>query len=173
MMKGRKMYYEGTAHKYGDDIDTDTILPGPYMNLTTPEDLAKHALEGLDPGFVARVKPGDILVAGRNFGCGSSREHAPIALKASGITCLVATSFARIFFRNAINVGLPVVIAPEAVEHIVDGARVGVDTSTGTIHASTQVFIAQRFPPFIQGLIDAGGLEGFVRQRLAARERMS
>jgi 3-isopropylmalate/(R)-2-methylmalate dehydratase small subunit len=165
------MYYEGIAHKYGDDIDTDVILPGPYMNLATPQDLAKHALEGLDPGFVVKVRPGDILVAGRNFGCGSSREHAPIALKAAGISCLVAASFARIFFRNAINIGLPVVIAPDAVEHIVDGARIGVDTGTGTIHSGAEVFAAQRFPPFIQSLIDAGGLEGFVRQRLATTER--
>ncbi|HWE62091.1 MAG TPA: 3-isopropylmalate dehydratase small subunit [Chloroflexota bacterium] len=163
------MYYEGTAHRYGDDIDTDVILPGPYMNLANPEDLARHALEGLDPGFVARVRRGDVLVVGRNFGCGSSREHAPIALKAAGISCLVAKSFARIFFRNAINVGLPVVIAPDAVEYIADGAWIGVDTGAGEIRCGAQVFTAQPFPPFIRGLMDAGGLDAFVRERLAAR----
>jgi 3-isopropylmalate/(R)-2-methylmalate dehydratase small subunit len=163
------MHYEGTAHKYGDDVDTDVILPGPYMNLELASELARHALEGLDPGFVTKVKPGDILVAGRNFGCGSSREHAPIALKAAGISCIVAKSFARIFFRNAINIGLPVVIAPEAVEHVADGARMVVDTDAGQVRVDSRVFAMQPLPPFIQSLVDAGGLEGFVRQRLAAR----
>lgn len=163
------MQYEGVAHCYGDDVDTDVILPGPYMNLSRPEDLAAHALEGIDPGFVARMRPGDVLVVGRNFGCGSSREHAPIALKASGIACIIAKSFARIFFRNAINVGLPLLIAPEAVEHIADGARVWVDTGSGQIQAGAQAFAAQPFPPFVRRLIDDGGLEAFVRRRLADR----
>ncbi|MDB5058622.1 MAG: leuD [Chloroflexi bacterium] len=164
------MYFEGIAHRYGDDIDTDVILPGPYMNLSTPEELGAHALEGIDPGFARRVMPGDILVVGRNFGCGSSREHAPIALRAAGIACIVAKSYARIFFRNAINIGLPIVIAPSAVEQIADGARVAVDTGAGTIQVGDQVFGTQQVPPFVQALIDAGGLEGFVRQRLAARQ---
>jgi 3-isopropylmalate/(R)-2-methylmalate dehydratase small subunit len=163
------MILRGTAHVFGDDIDTDLILPGPYMNLAEPRQLAAHALEGLDPGFVSRVQPGDILVAGRNFGCGSSREHAPIALKAAGLSCLVAKSFARIFFRNAINIGLPVIVAPEAVERIADGQAIEVDIGLGQIRAGGQVFAAQRFPPFIQELIDAGGLDGFVRARLPGR----
>lgn len=160
--------YRGTAHKYGDNIDTDVILPGPYMNLTSPEELAKHALEGLDQGFVTKVRPGDILVAGRNFGCGSSREHAPIALLAAGLSCVVAKGFARIFFRNAINIGLPVLIAPEAVDHIEDGWVVAVDTGRGQVSIGEQVFTAQPLPPFVQELIAAGGLEQFVKRRLAA-----
>jgi 3-isopropylmalate/(R)-2-methylmalate dehydratase small subunit len=163
------MIYQGIAHVYGDNVDTDVILPGPYMNLSEPQQLAAHCLEGLDPGFATKVRPGDILVAGRNFGCGSSREHAPIALKACGLSCVVAKSFARIFFRNAINVGLPVIVAPEAVDHIEDGQVVSVDVGRGRIVAGTRESAAQRFPPFIQELIDAGGLEHFVRARLAAR----
>lgn len=163
------MIVRATAHVYGDNVDTDVILPGPYMNLSEPHLLAAHCLEGLDPGFVARVRPGDILVAGRNFGCGSSREHAPIALKATGLSCVVAKSFARIFFRNAINVGLPVITAPDAVDHVTDGQVVTVDTGLGRIEAGGRVFAVQRFSPFIQELIDAGGLEHFVRARLAAR----
>jgi 3-isopropylmalate/(R)-2-methylmalate dehydratase small subunit len=166
------MIFEGTAHRYGDDIDTDVILPGPYMNLSAPADLAAHAMEGLDPGFAARVRPGDIMVAGRNFGCGSSREHAPIALKAAGVACVVAHSFARIFYRNAINIGLTVVVAPDAVEHIVDGTLVTVDTGAGSITAEGRRFACRPVPPFIQGLMDNGGLDHFVRERLAARARL-
>lgn len=162
------MYLQGIAHRYGDNVDTDVILPGPYMNLADPQDLGKHALEGLDPGFVVKVKHGDILVAGRNFGCGSSREHAPIALKAAGISCIVAASFARIFFRNAINVGLPVLTAPEAVPYIADGAAIAVDTRRGQIRVGERVFAAQPLPPFVQDLLSSGGLEQFVRKRLSA-----
>lgn len=164
------MILKGTAHKYGDHVDTDVILPGPYMNLADPQELGKHALEGLDPGFVAKVKPGDILVAGRNFGCGSSREHAPIALKAAGISCVVAAGFARIFFRNAINVGLPVIVAPEAVAGIVDGQTIVVDIERGRITAGDRVYPMQPLPPFIQELIAGGGLEQFVRRRLSGRQ---
>jgi 3-isopropylmalate/(R)-2-methylmalate dehydratase small subunit len=163
------MIFEGAAHRYGDDIDTDVILPGPYMNLSEPADLAGHALEGLDRGFAARVRPGDILVVGRNFGCGSSREHAPIALKAAGISCVVARSFARIFYRNAINIGLAVVVAPEAVEHLASGMMLTVDTGAGIITADGLRFACRPVPPFVQGLMDNGGLGTFVRERLAAR----
>jgi 3-isopropylmalate/(R)-2-methylmalate dehydratase small subunit len=163
------MIFQGAAHRYGDDIDTDVILPGPYMNLSEPAELARHALEGLDSGFAARVRQGDILVVGRNFGCGSSREHAPIALKAAGVSCVVAGSFARIFYRNAINIGLPLVIAPDAVEQIEDGAMVTVDTTAGTIVADTRTFVSRPAPPFIQRLMDSGGLDVFVRERLAQR----
>jgi 3-isopropylmalate/(R)-2-methylmalate dehydratase small subunit len=163
------MIFEGAAHRYGDDIDTDVILPGPYMNLSDPADLAAHALEGLDPGFAARVRSGDLLVVGRNFGCGSSREHAPIALKAVGISCVIASSFARIFYRNAINIGLPVVIAPEAVAHIADGVMLSVDTGAGSITVEGRWYAARPVPPFIQGLMNNGGLDTFVRERLAAR----
>ncbi|MGH2346499.1 MAG: 3-isopropylmalate dehydratase small subunit [Chloroflexota bacterium] len=163
------MIFEGAAHRYGDDIDTDVILPGPYMNLSDPADLAAHALEGLDPGFAARVRAGDLLVVGRNFGCGSSREHAPIALKAVGISCVIASNFARIFYRNAINIGLPVVIAPEAVAHIADGMTLSVTTGTGSITGEGRRYTARPVPPFIQGLMNDGGLDMFVRKRLAAR----
>jgi 3-isopropylmalate/(R)-2-methylmalate dehydratase small subunit len=139
------------------------------MNLSEPAELARHALEGLDPGFASRVRKGDILVVGRNFGCGSSREHAPIALKAAGISCLVAGSFARIFYRNAINIGLPLVVAPEAVEHIEAGAKVTVDTTVGTIMVDNRTFVSRPVPPFIQRLMDNGGLDEFVRERLAQR----
>jgi 3-isopropylmalate/(R)-2-methylmalate dehydratase small subunit len=164
------MIYDGIAHTYGDDVDTDVILPGPYMNLEAPADLARHALEGLDPGFTQRVTQGDILVVGRNFGCGSSREHAPIALKAAGISCIVAKSYARIFFRNAINVGLPIVIAPDAVDHIAGGDHVSVDTVHCRIRVGSSTYDSVPFAPFIQVLIDEGGLEPFVRRRLASRE---
>jgi len=163
------MIFQGAAHRYGDDIDTDVILPGPYMNLSEPADLARHALEGLDPNFASRVRKGDILVVGRNFGCGSSREHAPIALKAVGIACIVAGSFARIFYRNAINIGLPLIVAPDAVEHIEDGGMVAVDTAAGTIVADHRTYRSRPVPPFILGLMDSGGLDGFVRERLAQR----
>ena len=163
------MIFQGAVHRYGDDIDTDVILPGPYMNLSEPAELARHALEGLDPGFASRVRQGDILVVGRNFGCGSSREHAPIALKAAGISCVVAGSFARIFYRNAINIGLPLVVAPEAVEHIEDGAMVAVNVAAGTIVVDNRTFVSRPLPPFIQRLMDNGGLDGFVRERLAQR----
>jgi len=161
------MRFEGMAHVYGDDIDTDVILPGPYMNLADPRELAKHALEGLDPGFAQRVRPGDILVAGQNFGCGSSREHAPIALKGAGVSCVIARGFARIFFRNAINIGLAVLVAPDAVDAIRNGDRVTVDTEEGRILVRNEVFHVQPLPPFIQGLLRAGGLQEFVRQHLA------
>ena len=154
------MRFTGTAHKYGRDIDTDVIIPARYLNTSDPAELAKHALEDLDASFVERVKPGDILVAEENFGCGSSREHAPIALKAAGVSVIIAKSFARIFYRNAINTGLPIMEAPEAVDGITDGDRVEVDADAGTITDLTTgaKFAAQPFPPFIKDIIEQGGL---------------
>ena len=163
------MIFEGAAHVVGDDIDTDVILPGRYLSLTDPAQLAQHVFEGVDPGFVARVKPGDILIAGRNFGSGSSREHAPIGLKALGISCVIAASFARIFYRNAINLGLPILISPEAAGAAKPGDQIRVDTDSGVIEVAGQQFHAQPFPPFVQELIAAGGLVPWVRDELARR----
>ena len=127
------MKVEGNVIKYGDNVDTDVIIPARHLNTSDPKELAMHCMEDLDPGFAGRVKAGDIIVAGANFGCGSSREHAPIAIKASGISCVIAKTFARIFYRNAINIGLPIVECPEAAEDIRDGDVVEVDFDTGTI----------------------------------------
>jgi len=152
--------FSGTAHVYGRDVDTDVIIPARYLNTSDPAELAKHCMEDLDAGFVAKVQAGDILVADENFGCGSSREHAPIAIKASGISAVIAKSFARIFYRNAINTGLPILEAPDAVEGISDGDIVVVDADTGTITNQTTgvTYQAQPFPPFIKEIIEAGGL---------------
>lgn len=163
------MIFQGAAHVVGDDIDTDVILPGRYLTLTDPAQLAQHVFEGIDPDFVSRVKPGDILIAGSNFGSGSSREHAPIGLKALGISCVIAASFARIFYRNAINLGLPILIAPEAARAAKPGDQIRVDTDSGTIEVAGQMFSAQPFPPFVQELIAAGGLVPWVRDELARR----
>ena len=154
------MKFSGTAHVYGRDVDTDVIIPARYLNTSDPAELAKHCMEDLDAGFVAKVQAGDILVADENFGCGSSREHAPIAIKASGISAVIAKSFARIFYRNAINTGLPILEAPDAVEGISDGDIVVVDADTGTITNETTgvTYQAQPFPPFIKEIIEAGGL---------------
>ena len=154
------MKFTGTAHRYGRDIDTDVIIPARYLNTSDPAELGKHCLEDLDAGFVDKVEPGDILVADENFGCGSSREHAPIAIKAAGVSVVIAKSFARIFYRNAINTGLPIMEAPEAVDGIKDGDRVSVDADSGTIKNETtgEVFAAQPFPPFVKEIIEAGGL---------------
>jgi 3-isopropylmalate/(R)-2-methylmalate dehydratase small subunit len=160
--------FEGTAHRYGRDVDTDVIIPARYLNTSDPAELAKHCMEDIDSGFVAKVKPGDIMVAEENFGCGSSREHAPIALKEAGISVVIASSFARIFYRNAINTGLPIMESPDAARAIRDGDRVTVDADTGTITDLTtgEVFTAQPFPPFIRGIIEKGGLIASVRERV-------
>ena len=160
------MIFEGTVHKVGDDVDTDVIIPGRYLSLQEPEQIARHVFEGVDPGFAARVKSGDILVAGRNFGCGSSREHAPMGLRALGLGCVVAASFARIFYRNAINLGLPILICPEAAAAAEDGARMRVDTSSGRIKIAGRTFSAEPFPPFLEALIQAGGLVPWVQAQL-------
>jgi 3-isopropylmalate/(R)-2-methylmalate dehydratase small subunit len=154
------MKFTGTAHRYGRDIDTDVIIPARYLNTSDPDELAKHCLADLDAGFVAKVAPGDILVADENFGCGSSREHAPISIKAAGISVVIAKSFARIFYRNAINTGLPIMEAPEAVDGIKSGDKVTVDADTGAIVNETtgQTYRAQPFPPFIKDIIEQGGL---------------
>jgi 3-isopropylmalate/(R)-2-methylmalate dehydratase small subunit len=165
------MRFEGTAHRYGRDVDTDVIIPARYLNTSDPAELAKHCMEDIDAGFVAKVKPGDIMVADENFGCGSSREHAPIAIKESGIEVIIAKSFARIFYRNAINTGLPIMESPEAVDGISDGDRVAVDADAGTITNVTtgHTWQAQPFPPFIKGIIESGGLIGSLRERAARR----
>ena len=154
------MRFHGTVFKYGRDVDTDVIIPARYLNDSDPAHLAAHCLEDLDATFIERVRPGDIIVAGENFGCGSSREHAPIAIKAAGVSVVVAKSFARIFFRNAINIGLPIMECPEAVDAIADGDVLTVDADAGTIVDETtgQAFAAQPFPPFLQEIIQAGGL---------------
>lgn len=150
----------GTVFKYRDSVDTDVILPARYLALSKAADLAKHCMEDLDEEFVSKVQPGDFIVAGENFGCGSSREHAPIAIQASGISCVIAASFARIFYRNAINIGLPILECPEAVSEIQAGDQLEVDLSTGTIHDLTwdRTYQADVFPPFIQEMIASGGL---------------
>ena len=162
------MKFQGTAHKYGRDIDTDVIIPARYLNTSVAEELAKHCMEDLDAGFVSKVAQGDILVADENFGCGSSREHAPISIKAAGISVIIAKSFARIFYRNAINTGLPIMESPEAVDAISDGDTLSVDADTGTITNETTgtSWQAQPFPPFIKDIIEQGGLVESVKQKL-------
>jgi 3-isopropylmalate/(R)-2-methylmalate dehydratase small subunit len=161
--------FEGTAHRYGRDVDTDVIIPARYLNSSDPKELAKHCMEDLDVEFVSKARPGDVLVAEENFGCGSSREHAPIAIKEAGISVVIASSFARIFYRNAINTGLPIMESPEAVAAIRDGDRVAVDADSGTITDLTtgDVFTAQPFPPFIRGIIEKGGLIAAVKKKVA------
>ena len=151
---------KGKVFKYGNNIDTDVIIPARYLNTTDHAELASHCMEDIDREFVKKVKAGDIIVAGDNFGCGSSREHAPIAIKASGVSCVIAGTFARIFYRNAINIGLPILECPEAAEAIAAGDTVEVDYSKGEIHDITtgKVFHAAPFPDFIKVIINAGGL---------------
>ncbi len=164
------MIVQGRAWKLGDNVDTDQLVPGRYLSLTDPQELASHCLEDMIPRFHKLVRPGDIVVAGENFGCGSSREHAPAALKALGISCLLASSYARIFFRNCINLGLPALTSPEAVAGIQDGDEVRIDLETGEIENLTQPFHCSAPPlsPFLVELIDAGGLTAYVRARLEA-----
>jgi 3-isopropylmalate/(R)-2-methylmalate dehydratase small subunit len=164
------MVFEGAVHKFGRDIDTDVIIPARYLNTSDPDELAAHCMEDIDEEFVKRVQPGDIIVAHENFGCGSSREHAPVAIKASGVSVVVAASFARIFYRNAINTGLPIVVCPAAVQDARTGDRLRVDLSAGTVENLTQggTYQAEAFPPFMQELIDRGGLLPYVKSRLAA-----
>ena len=161
------MQFRGTAHKYGRDIDTDVIIPARYLNTSDPSELAKHCMEDLDPGFVGKVEDGDILIADENFGCGSSREHAPISIRAAGVSVVIAKSFARIFYRNAINTGLPIMEAPEAVDGIGDGDTVVVDADSGAITNETTgaTFQAQPFPPFVKDIIEKGGLVEAVKSR--------
>jgi 3-isopropylmalate/(R)-2-methylmalate dehydratase small subunit len=154
------MKIKGNVWKFGEDINTDMIIPARYLNTSDPAELAKHCMEDADPDFSKKIKPGDIIVAGKNFGCGSSREHAPIALKAAGIGCVIAPSFARIFYRNAFNMGLPIFESNEAAEALKEGDDVELDADTGEIRDMTtgDVFRAQPIPPFMQELISDGGL---------------
>ncbi len=150
----------GKVHKYGDNVDTDVIIPARYLNSADPKELATHCMEDIDKDFVNKVADGDIMVANLNFGCGSSREHAPIAIKASGISCVIASTFARIFYRNAINIGLPILECDEAAKGIDAGDEVEIDFDTGVITNKTknQTYQAQPFPEFMKGIINAGGL---------------
>lgn len=161
------MNVQGKVHKYGDNVDTDVIIPARYLNTAEASELAAHCMEDIDASFAARVRRGDILVSGRNFGCGSSREHAPLAIKASGVACVVAESFARIFYRNALNIALPILECPAAARAISAGDEVSVDLETGEIVDRTtgQSFAAEPFPPFMLELIAAGGLANYLNNR--------
>ena len=162
------MQAKGRVFKYGDNVDTDVIIPARYLNSSDPAELATHCMEDIDKDFVNNVHKGDIIVADDNFGCGSSREHAPISIKASGVSCVIANSFARIFYRNSINIGLPILECPEAVEVIEAGDEVEVDFDSGKITDITknQSFQGQAFPPFMQELIQAGGLVNYVNKNM-------
>jgi 3-isopropylmalate/(R)-2-methylmalate dehydratase small subunit len=161
-----KLY--GHAHKFGDNIDTDIIIPARYLDTTSEEELASHCMEGLVEDFAKRVKPGDVIIAGANFGCGSSREHAPVAIKAAGISCVIAPSFARIFFRNAINIGLPVMVCEQASAEIEEGEEIEIDLAAGEISSRTKgaSYRAAAFPPFLQEIISAGGLIPYTKKKI-------
>lgn len=161
------MELRGKAWKFGNDVDTDLIIPARYLNTSDPAELAVHCMEDADPTFSSKVKPSDLIVAGKNFGCGSSREHAPIALKAAGVSCVIAKTFARIFYRNAFNIGLPIFEAPEAANEISEGNEIRIDAGTGTITNLTtgKTYQATPVPPFMQQIIAAGGLINYVAER--------
>lgn len=161
------MNAKGIVFKYGDNVDTDVIIPARYLNSSDPGELASHCMEDIDKDFVNNVKTGDIIVARKNFGCGSSREHAPIAIKAAGVSCVIADTFARIFYRNSINIGLPIIECPEACEAINAGDTVEVDFDSGTITDTTigKSFKGQSFPPFMQNIISAGGLINYINNK--------
>lgn len=161
------MQLQGKAWKFGDDIDTDAIIPARYLNTTDPIELAGHCMEDADPEFPRKVRPGDIIVAGKNFGSGSSREHAPLAIKAAGVSCVVARSYARIFYRNAFNIGLPIFEAPEAAERIQPGDMLAVDAAKGIIInlSRGEEYRATPIPPFMQEIISAGGLINYVKKQ--------
>ena len=162
------MNTKGSVFKYPDNVDTDVIIPARYLNTSSHAELAAHCMEDIDADFVNKVKEGEIMVAGKNFGCGSSREHAPIAIKASGISCVIASTFARIFYRNALNIGLAILECEDAAEDIKDGDEVKVDFDTGVITNVTtgKTYQAQPFPPFIQNIITKGGLLNSIKDRL-------
>lgn len=159
----------GKIWKYGDNVDTDAIIPARYLNTTSEAELAAHCMEDIDPTFAEKVRPGDIIVAGKNFGCGSSREHAPLAIKSSGVSCVVAETFARIFYRNAINIGLPILECPEAAEAAEAGHTLEVDLASGVIlnRDTGQSYRATAYPGFMLEIMDAGGLVEYTRRRLA------
>jgi len=162
----------GKVLKYKDNVDTDVIIPARYLNTSDPKELAAHCMEDIDKEFVKRVKSGDIMVAGKNFGCGSSREHAPIAIKESGISCIIAETFARIFYRNSINIGLPILECPQAAREIEDGDKVTVDIKSGEIVNVTKgkKYQAQPFPPFMMELMEVGGLINYVKAKIAGKQ---
>ncbi len=157
----------GNVFKYGDNVDTDVIIPARYLNATKGEELAKHCMEDIDKDFINRVHKGDIMVAGKNFGCGSSREHAPLAIKCAGVSCVIAETFARIFYRNAINIGLPIIECPKAAKSIEAGDVVEIDFDSGVITNKTknETYQGQAFPPFMQKIIEAGGLVNYINQK--------
>lgn len=161
------MKAQGSVFKYGDNVDTDVIIPARYLNIADSKEIATHAMEDIDTEFVKKVKSGDIMVATRNFGCGSSREHAPLVIKENGVACVIASSFARIFYRNAINIGLPILECEEAAKGIESGNEVAVDFDTGVITNVTkgETYQAAAFPPFIQNIIHAGGLLKSLKER--------
>jgi 3-isopropylmalate/(R)-2-methylmalate dehydratase small subunit len=165
------MEVKGKAHKFGDDINTDEILPARYLNTSDPGELAQHAMEDADPEFVKKAKPGDFIIAGKNFGCGSSREHAPVALKAAGLAGVIAVSFARIFYRNAFNMGLTILEAPDAAQEIEGGEEISVNFDTGEItNLSTgKKYPSQPIPPFMQELLADGGLMAHIKKHLEAK----
>jgi 3-isopropylmalate/(R)-2-methylmalate dehydratase small subunit len=171
-MDENKLLFEGTAFKYGDNVDTDVIIPARYLDTRDPDELAGHCMEDIDPAFVKNVKKGDVLVAGENFGCGSSREHAPLAIKARGISCVIAASFARIFYRNAINIGLPILESKDAASGIRTGDRVSVNLGAGTIRDITtgESWRSEPFPVFMQEIINAGGLIHRTRRKLEGKQ---
>lgn len=160
------MLLKGKVWKFGSDVDTDAIIPARYLNTSDPAELARHCMEDADPAFPSQVKPGDIIAAGKNFGCGSSREHAPVAIKAAGVSCVIAGTFARIFYRNAFNIGLPIFESFEAAEDIKEGDEVTVDAGSGTITNITtgKTYQAAPVPPFMQQIITAGGLINRIRK---------
>ena len=164
------MVIKGKVHKYGDNINTDEILPARYLSLREAKELAKHCLEGIDPEFTKKISPGDILVVGKNFGCGSSREQAPLALKTCGLSLIIAQSFARIFYRNAINIGLPILIVKEKIENVSSGNELEVNLNTGEIRNLTrkETYQAEKFPSFMQEIISAGGLLNYVQGKKSA-----
>ena len=160
--------YTGKVYKYGDNVDTDVIIPARYLNAPSPDELAKHCMEDIDASFATKVQPGDIIVGGANFGCGSSREHAPISIRACGVRCVIAASFARIFYRNSINIGFPILECPEAAEAIQNGDEVSVDFDSGLIRDETTgaEFRATALPPFIGRIVEDGGLLPYLKARL-------
>jgi 3-isopropylmalate/(R)-2-methylmalate dehydratase small subunit len=170
-LKGVKVKLKGKVFKYGADVNTDVIIPARYLNISDPDELAKHCMEDIDASFLQKVKPGDIIMATTNFGCGSSREHAPLAIKAAGVSCVIARSFARIFFRNAINIGLPLLECPQAVDNTDSGDVLEVDLSKGKIKNLTKgkTFIAKPYPDFMSELISRGGLIEYTKNRLSRR----
>lgn len=157
----------GHVFKYGDNVDTDVIIPARYLNATDGKELAKHCMEDIDKEFITKVKEGDIIVANKNFGCGSSREHAPLAIKCAGVSCVIAETFARIFYRNAINIGLPIIECPDAAKEIEAGDEVEVNFDTGVITDKTKgtSYQGQAFPPFMQKIIDCEGLVNYINQK--------